>query len=357
MTMPNHEAIASNYTVGVDVGDRYSYLCVLDTETGDIAEESRINTSPAAFERRFSGVEPMRVAVEAGNRSLWISKVLERCGHEVLVANARKLRLIYADGRKSDRVDAENLARIARLDPRLLSPIEHRGEVAQAHLALLRSRELLVRTRANLVNHVRGTVKPFGVRFARCSPEIFPSRVRELVPEALVPALAPVLETVANLTERIRSYERELEALSRELYPQTALLRQVQGVGPLTALAFVLTVEDPSRFETCRAVGAYLGLVPGRHQSGESDPQQRISKRGDEMTRRLLVSCAHYVLGPFAQDSDLRRHGEKIAERGGKNAKNRATIAVARKIAVLLHRLWVTGEAYEPLYNASRATA
>jgi len=355
--MPNREANTAVYTVGVDVGDRRSHLCVLDTQTGEIVEESRIATTPAAFERRFSGAGPMRVAVEAGMHSLWIGRVLEACGHDVLVANARKLRLIYADGRKSDRVDAENLARLARLDPRLLSPIEHRGEVAQAHLALLRSREMALRTRTKLVNHVRGAVKPFGVRFARCSPEIFPSRVRELLPEALVPALAPILETISSLTERIRSYDRELETLSREIYPETALLRQVQGVGPLTALAFVLTVEDPSRFETSRAVGAYLGLVPGRHQSGESDPQQRISKRGDEMTRRLLVSCAHYVLGPFAQDSDLRRHGEKIAERGGKNAKNRATIAVARKIAVLLHRLWTTGEAYEPLYNADRATA
>jgi transposase len=191
----------------------------------------------------------------------------------------------------------------------------------------------------------------------RCSPEIFPTRVRELLPEPLVPILAPILETIASLTERIREYDRKLEALSRELYPETALLRQVQGVGPFTALAFVLTVENPSRFETSRAVWAYFGLVPGQHHSGDSDPQQRISKRGDEMTRRLLVSRAHYVLGPFAQDSDLRRHSEKMAERGGKNAKNRATIAVARKIAMLLHRLWTTGEIYEPLYNANRAMA
>ena len=354
--MPKHE-VTTSFTVGVDVGDRHSHLCLLDTETGEVVEESRINTTPQAFERRFSNIERMRVAIEAGTHSLWIGGILQGCGHEVLVANARKLRLIYADGRKNDRMDAENLARIARLDPRLLAPIEHRGETAQAHLALLRSREMVVRTRSKLVNHVRGAVKPFGVRFTRCSPEIFPARVRDLLPDALVPALAPILDTIASLTERIRGYDRELEALSRELHPETTLLRQVQGVGPLTALAFVLTVEDPDRFETSRAVGAYLGLVPGQQQSGESDPQQRISKRGDEMTRRLLVSCAHYVLGPFAQDSDLRRHGEKIAGRGGKNAKNRATVAVARKIAVLLHRLWTTGEAYEPLHNANRATA
>lgn len=349
--MPSQPSV----TMGIDVGDRYSHLCMLDGETGEVTEESRIITSPAAFERRFSGSEPMRVAIEAGTHSPWMGRVLENCGHEVLVANARKLRLIYAEGNKNDRLDAENLARLARLDPKLLSPIEHRNETSQAHLALLRSREALVGTRTKLVNHVRGAVKSFGSRLPKCSPESFHHRVRELLPEALVPALAPILETIGSLTASIRSYDRELEVLSREIYPETALLKQVQGVGPLTALAFVLTLEEPARFETSRAVGAYLGLAPGTHRSGDSDPQQRISKRGDEMTRRLMVNCAQYLLGPFAGDSDLRRHGEKIAERGGKNAKRRAVVAVARKLSVLLHRLWITGEVYEPLYNANHA--
>ncbi len=188
-----------------------------------------------------------------------------------------------------------------------------------------------------------------------CSAKSFHVKVRDHLPEVLAPALAPVLETIGSLNERIREYDRELEAISRESYPETALLRQVQGVGPLTALVFVLTLEDPSRFETSRAVGAYVGLTPGTHQSGEQDPQKRISGRGDETLRRLLVSCAHHVLGPFGEDSDLRRHGEKIAERGGKSAKKRAVVAVARKLSVLLHRLWTTGEVYEPLYNARRA--
>ena len=297
----------------------------------------------------------MRVAIEAGTHSPWISRVLEGCGHEVLVANARKLRLIYADGKKNDKLDAENLARLARLDPRLLSPIEHRGEASQAHLALVRSREALVGARTKLVNHVRGTVESFGARLPRCNTESFHDKVREHVPEALAPALEPLLDTIASLTAQIRGYERALESLSEELYPETALLRQVGGVGPITALSFVLVLEDPSRFQASRSVGAYLGLAPGQHQSGESDPQQRISKRGDEMLRKLLVQGAHYLLGPFAHDSDLRRHGEKIAERGGRNAKRRAVVAVARKLSVLLHRPWVTGETYGPLYNARRA--
>jgi transposase len=241
------------------------------------------------------------------------------------------------------------------VDPKLLYPLKHRGEESQAHMAIVRSREALVGTRTQLVNHVRGAVKSFGGRLPKCPARSFHKRAAAHIPEALWPALGPILETIASLTQRIRDYERQLETISKEHYPETELLRQVEGVGPLTALTFVLTVEDPSRFEKSRSVGAYLGLVPAKDQSGERDPQKRISKEGDEMLRRLLVSGAHYILGPFAKDSDLRRHGEKLSSRGGKNAKKRAIVAVARKLAVLLHRLWVTGEVYEPLYNAHRS--
>jgi len=210
-----------------------------------------------------------------------------------------------------------------------------------------------VGTRTKLVNHVRGTVKAFGARLPKCTAQSFHHKVAEHLPEELVPALGPILKTIALLTERIREYDRRLESVADELYPETKLLRQVHGVGALSALAFVLTLEDPSRFPKSRQVGPYLGLVPATDQSGKSDPQRRISKHGNELTRKLLVNCAHYVLGPFGEDSDLRRHGEKIARRGGKNAKKRAVVAVARKLSVLLHRLWVTAEVYEPLYNAS----
>ena len=169
------------------------------------------------------------------------------------------------------------------------------------------------------------------------------------------PSLGPILQTIGDLSARIREYDRKLAALAEELYPETKLLEQVQGVGPLTALAFVLIVEDPTRFANGRAVAAYVGLVPGKDQSGDNDPQRRISRHGNELLRRFLVGCAHYILGPFGQDSDLRRHGEKIAQRGGKNARKRAVVAVARKLAVLLHRLLISGEVYDPLYNARRA--
>jgi len=339
-------------TAGLDLGDRYSYLYLIDTQSGEIVEEGRLRTTPEALRRRFASERPMRIAIETGTHSPWASRILEECGHEVLVANARKLRLIYANKRKTDEIDAENLARLARVDPKLLYPLKHRGEDSQAHMAIVRSRQALVDCRTQLVNHVRGAVKSFGARLPKCPARSFHKRAKEHIPEALLPALGPILEQIGSLTERIRDYERKLEVISKEHYPETQLLRQVEGIGPLTALAFVLTLEDPYRFEKSRSVGAYLGLVPATDQSGDRDPQKRISKEGDEMLRKLLVGSAHYVLGPFGSDSDLRRHGEKIASRGGKNAKKRAAVAVARKLAVLLHSLWVSGEVYEPLRNA-----
>jgi transposase len=343
-----------NMTAGVDIGDKYSYLCLIDTQSGEVIEEGRLRTTPEAFRRRFASEQPLRIAIEAGTHSPWASRVLEECGHEVLVANARKLRLIYANKRKTDEIDAENLARLARLDPKLLYPLRHRGEGSQAHLALIRSREALVGSRTQLVNHVRGTVKSFGHRLPKCPARSFHKRASEHIPDALRPALDPILEQIASLTERIKDYDQKLEAICQEHYPETDLLRQVEGIGPLTALTFVLTLEDPYRFEKSRSVGAYLGLVPATDRSGERDPQKRISKEGDQMLRKLLVGSAHYVLGPFGSDSDLRRHGQKIASRGGKNSKKRAVVAVARKLSVLLHRLWVSGEVYDPLYNANR---
>jgi transposase len=343
------------FTAGLDLGDKYSYLCLIDSQSGEVIEEGRLRTTPEAFRRRFASEQPpMRIAIEAGTHSPWVSRMLEECAHEVLVANARKLRLIYSNKRKTDEVDAENLARLARVDPKLLYPLKHRGEEGQAHMAIVRSREALVSSRTQLVNHVRGAVKSFGARLPKCPAASFHNKAPEHIPEALLPALGPLLETIGSLTRRIREYDRKLEAISKEHYPETELLRQVEGVGPLTALTFVLTLEDPYRFEKSRSVGAYLGLVPASDRSGDRDPQRRISKEGDEMLRKLLVSGAHYVLGPFGSDSDLRRHGEKIASRGGKNSKKRAVVAVARKLCVLLHSLWMSGEVYEPLGNAHR---
>ena len=248
-------------TAGLDLGDKYSYLCLIDSPSGEVIEEGRLRTTPETFRRRFSSERPpMRIAIEAGTHSPWASRVLEECGHEVLVANARKLRLIYANKRKTDEVDAENLARLARVDPKLLYPLKHRSEDSQANLAIVRARQALVGARTQLVNHVRGAVKSFGGRLPKCPARTFHKRASEHIPEALLAALEPILEQIGSLTERIGQYDRQLEAVSKEHYPETELLRQVEGIGPLTALTFVLTLEDPYRFEKSRSVGAYLGF-------------------------------------------------------------------------------------------------
>lgn len=272
-------------TVGLDLGDKYSYLCVLDTESGELVEEGRLRTTPDDLHRRFDSAEQMKIAIEVGTHSTWISRLLEECRHEVLIANPRKTRLIYGDKRKTDKLDAQKLARLARVDPKLLYPIEHRGKDSQTHLALIHSRDALIRSRTQLINHIRGTVKSFGARLPKCSAESFHKKVAEnQLPHELAEALEDVVATIGSLTERIRDYNKRIERVCEESYPEeTGLLRQVPGVGALTSLTFVLTLEDPRRFEKSRSVGAYLGLVPGKDQSGESDPGKRISGEGDEM--------------------------------------------------------------------------
>jgi transposase len=341
-----------NLTLGLDLSDTTGRYCALNA-CGQIVATGRVRTTPAALEREVARWPRSRIVLEVGTHSPWVSRLFTRLGHEVLVANARQLRLIYASERKSDRVDAETLARLGRLDPALLKPIRHRGAQAQADLAQLRARDCLVRARTQLINHVRGAVKAVGGRLPASSAPAFVPKVTPHLPVELGEALAPLLRLLATLTQEIRTLEHQLETVAGSHYPEARQLRQVGGVGLLTALCYVLTLEDPHRFRQSRAVGAYLGLCPRQADSGARQPQLRITKRGDAMLRRLLVSGAQYILGPFGPDCDLRRWGLTLAHRGGTNAKKRAVVAVARKLATLLHRLWVSGAVYQPLRAAA----
>ena len=337
-------------TVGMDMGDKNHSICVLNAE-GEVLERTEVSNTAKALGKYFGKLEPCRVALEAGTHSGWVSRELEAMGHEVLVGNPRKLRMIWDSDKKDDARDAEMLARIARLDPHLLYPIRHRGQKAQTDLAIIKARDILVRSRTALVAHARGVVKTLGQRISPCSAESFHRRLLEEMPVELAPALEPLMKSIEELTRRIRHYDKLLEKLCSEEYPETCGLRAISGVGPITALAFVLTLEESERFQKSRAVGPFLGLVPKRDQSGQSDKQLRITKAGDAYMRRLLVGSAQYILGAFGPDCDLRRFGLKLAERGGKNGKRRAVVAVARKLAVMMHHLWKSGEAYEPFYR------
>jgi transposase len=338
------------YYIGIDLGDKKSHYCLLDKNT-NIAADGSFATTITEFELYFKAIPRSRIAIEVGTHSPWTSALLEKLGHVVFVANPRKI----GGGkkrRKNDKLDAESLARQVKSDPKMLFPIQHRGEEARNALVLLRARHAVVCVRTKLICTVRGLVKSSGQRLPRCSAESFHKIERMHVPEALRDMLEPLFTQIGALTEQIKKYDAEAKRMSRKAYPETKLLQQVGGVGYLISLAYVLTIDNPDRFAKSRAVGAYLGLIPGQYESGESRPQMRITKTGDRFMRQLLVQSAQYILGPFGEDSDLRRHGLKIAARGGKSGKKRATVAVARKLAVLLHRLWVTAEVYEPLRNS-----
>jgi transposase len=245
------------------------------------------------------------------------------------------------------------LARLARVDPELLRPIRHRSEEAQGHLMVIRVRASLVDARTSLVNTARGLTKAIGERLPSCDADQMGVERMESLPAEVQETLRPLLEEVESLTEKIKASDQKIEQIARSKYPETELLRQVYGVGVLIALTFVLTLEDKERFQKSRDVGCYVGLRPKQSDSGKSEPQLRITKEGDLYLRKMLVQGAQVILGRRGPDTDLKRWGLKLCARGGKNAKKRAVVAVARKLGILLHRLWVTGEVYEPLRNSN----
>ncbi len=341
---------ADAVAIGIDLGDSSSNICVIDA-AGEIESESRIRTTETGVRAYFEHLAPARVALETGTHSGWVSRLIAEYGHQVVVANARELRKIHQSNHKNDRADAEALARMMRADPRLLAPVTLRSAAMQNDMALLRARDVLVRTRARLTTAARGLVKASGKRLPGCSTENFPRKVRAHIPAELQGALDPLLTMLETLDVQIRSCDEQIATMAQERYPASAVLEQIAGIGTLTAVAFILTLGDRDRFRRSRDVGPYLGLVPRQADSGACSPQLGITKAGNSTMRRLLVGSAQYILGRFGPDTDLRRFGVRIAARGGKNAKKRAVIAVARKLAVLLHRLWVTAECYEPLRN------
>jgi transposase len=344
MPGPNRERL----TVGVDLGDKWSNYCIVGLD-GEKLAEGELVTAQQDFTEFFQSMAAARVVMEVGTHSAWARDVVASCGHEVLVANPRQMEGPKRRKRKNDRIDAHKLARVGRMDPQSLFPIEHRSVKVRQDLVAVRARHAAVAVRTDLINTTRGLVKSMGGRLPKCSSPSFPHKVEQMLPAEVREVLLPLVRLVDTLSKCIQEYDETIEKLGSEKYPHTKLLRQVKGVGPITALAYALTLENPERFAQSRDVGPYLGLVPKQEDSGDSQPQLRITKMGDMMVRQLLVGSAHYILGPFGPDTDLRRYGLRLSERGGKNAKKRAVVAVARKLAVLLHSLWASGEVYEPL--------
>ena len=343
--------------IGVDLGDKKHHVCITDKD-GTIISEKTIRNNHTQLSTLAHEHKGALFAVEVGVHSPWVSRLITASGCSCLVANARKLRAIYQNDRKCDMLDARMLAKIARVDPELLSPIQHGSEEHQLHRLSITLRDSLVRQRANIISTVRFSLKSLGMRLPGCSTPYFANLCRkELAGSPLLEVISGSLEALDGLDEQIKKLDKRIEQIAAQFYPQTLLIQQIAGVGPITSLSFVLAVGEPDRFENPRDVGAYLGLVPRRDQSGQSDKQLPISKAGNREVRRLLVQAAQYILGHFGPDCDLRRYGLNIAPSGGKAAKRKAVIAVARKLAVLMLVLWKTGQAYEPLRNTQKKEA
>jgi transposase len=357
-------AAKQRMTAGLDLGDRTSRYCILN-EAGEKASEDKLPTTKAGLTLVFGKMPACRIALEVGTHSPWVSRHLAEMGHEVIVANAHKVKLITQSVKKNDRMDAEQLARLARVDPKLLSPIQHRGPEAQADLAVIRARMTLVDARTELINSARGLAKPMGERLKKCDAESVKESLADGMGEAVEAVIRPMLKSVEAISKQIAVYEDQIEGIAKR-YPEMKLLTQVYGVGTLIALTYILTIEDAQRFEHSRDVGPYLGLTRKQRESGDSEPELGITKAGDQLLRRLLVQGAHCILRQGAPDSDLKawgmarlqpggtdKHGKN--KKGSKKAKKKAVVAIARKLAVLLHRLWVTGEVYDPQYNRKAA--
>jgi len=355
---------AEQLTIGLDLGDRTSHYCILNA-SGEVIVRDKVSTTKVELTRKFNLSGRVRIVLEAGTHSPWVSRCLMKLSHEVIVANPRKVGLITGSRRKNDRIDAEKLARLGRVDPKLLSPIVHRGEQAQEDLVQIRARHELVKARTALINSARGLVKSSGSRLAQCdADQMGPAQAAEL-PAGLRNSIAPLLETVAQLTAQIQAADQRIHEIAGR-YPEIELVTVIYSVAELTALTFLLTLDNVSRFGKSREVGPYLGLVPGQSQSGDSDPQQCITKEGDRMVRWLLVQCAHTLLRHGAPDSDLRRWGldklEQEKQKPGKAdkksaGKKKVLVAVARRLGVLMHHLLATGEVYDPLYGAKQQAA
>jgi transposase len=348
-------AASQRLTVGIDLGDRTSRYCILNAE-GDPISEGSLPTTKGGFDSLLGKMPSSRVALEVGTHSSWVSRQLAALGHEVIVANAHQIKLITQAVRKNDRLDARKLAKLARVDAELLSPIHHRGEQAQKDLAIIRARAELVETRTALINSARGLAKPMGERLPACDAEQVKESLADGLSTAVQQAIGPLLKIVEAIRGEIAGYDQRIEEMAKR-YPETALLTQVYGVGTLIALTFVLTIEDAERFGHSRDVGCYLGLQPKQRESGDSAPELGISKTGDRLLRSYLVQAAHCIMRKGAPESDLRQWGLGKMQSGGKRAKRRAIVGVARKMAVLLHRLWSTGEVYDPLYNRKAVEA
>ncbi len=356
LSQPQHERIEQGLhaVAGLDLGDRHSPLCLLGLD-GKIIERHRIRTNGKAFEKFFDVWGPMRVVFEAGTHSLWVFRLLQRLGHQPLMADTHHLALITQSMSKSDRRDAATLGELGLRLPQMMRAVTPCSLETQQHRTVPRARDGAVQARTKLSSQGRGLVKSFGARWPACDTAACAKKAAAAMPSDLKDTLGPLLLVIQHRSDEIRRYDKKIEQLGDEKYPHTLRMRSIRGVGPITALAFVLNLDNAvEKLESRRAAGPRRGLRPKQRGSGKRQPELSITKSGDALLRKLLLQCAQYVLGHHGAESRLRSWGWRLAARGGKAAKRKAVVAVARKLAILLHVLWKREVDFDPLYETKR---
>lgn len=345
-------------TIGIDLGDTSHEACILN-KAGEVTATMTLLNCRSELEAFSAQSKGAKIILEAGTHSPWISRLFEELGHKVVVANPRKLGAIYKSDNKTDQRDAEMLARIGRLDPKLLHAVQHSNLKHQRDRKVIDTREALVGARTKLINYVRSSLKSFGIFLPKgTSAATFAKITKEHLSDEDYALFESAIQTIAEMSERIKEADKHIDQLIEQDYPEALRLQQVTGVGPITSLTFVLSIGDHDRFKKSAHVGPFLGLVPKRDQSGDRDKALRITKAGDHQLRRLLVACAHYVLSKNGPDCALKRAGLKRAKSGGKTDKKKAVVKTARKIAVLLLALLKDEQAkYIPFPNQQDETA
>jgi transposase len=329
--------------VGLDVSKEETAFCVKDGE-GKVLASGKVATDPAAILAMLKKhcLYPSRIVMETGTLSGWLARELRKRGISIDVIDARQAHAVMRlQHNKTDAKDADLLAEIARTG--FCRPVAVKSEAAQEGRGFLKARAHLVRLRRDTENTIRGLLGSLGIRFPKGSGKLA-GRVREALAERpeLSPMIAPLLSMVAALKHEIERLDKAVMVRAKD-DPSCRLLMTAPGVGPVTALAFVATIGDAERFANSRAVGAYVGLTSRRWQSGEMDYSGRISKHGDAMLRALLFEAANSLLTVVRKPHPLKDWARRVRKR---TSHKKACVALARKLAVVLHRMLITGEAF-----------
>jgi transposase len=336
-----------DHYAGIDVSLEQSSVCVVDG-SGKIVREAKVASEPAALLSWFgaSGLRLTRIGLEAGPLSQWLYAALQEAGWAVELLETRHVHDAFkAMPVKSDRNDARGIAQLMRLG--WFKPVHCKSIAAQEVRAMLTARRLVQAKLLDVENGLRGILRGFGLKVGRTTARGFAGRIGELV------AGHPNLETIAQallavhaaLLDEFNGLDKRVRVMART-HGQARLLMTTPAVGPIVSLTFACAIDDPARFRSSKAVGAYFGLTPKKYQSGETDVTGRISKLGDATVREALYQAAHLILvKPIKGCAALKSWAMRIARRAG---PRKAKVALARKLAVILHRMLADGQAFDP---------